>query len=254
MATSSSTSPPSTTLPWRRVSSTSLPRRTSLSFLRPPPSAAVIVSFRRGDFDAFKRRVTSGDTWKEVWRVANDGFEQVVYDAKKAAERFDRRYDVSRKVSSAVEVASVRAREIDREYEVSQKWRAFSLDVSSNFPRYRKQFSDFLDTPLGRGSSTIFFVWFALSGWLFRCLILATWVLPIAGPLLINSVVNNLVVKGACPSCKREFIGNKNNMIQCTGCGNIVWQPQPGGFSKGNKNSTRSKSQPEIIDVEFEEK
>lgn len=41
----------------------------------------------------------------------------------------------------------------------------------------------------------IFFLWFALSGWLFRCLILATWILPFAGPLLIGTVANNLVIK-----------------------------------------------------------
>jgi len=42
---------------------------------------------------------------------------------------------------------------------------------------------------------TIFFLWFALSGWLFRSLLLATWVLPIAAPLLLGAVANNLVVK-----------------------------------------------------------
>ncbi|XP_074270566.1 uncharacterized protein LOC141594429 [Silene latifolia] len=258
------TSSPSTSLQWQHTSLhsiTSPPFRTklNLSFLSPPRTsqrraAAVTVAFQRGDFDAFKKRVASGETWRDVWRSANDSFEQLVYDAKKAAERFDRRYDVSRKFGSAVEVASIRAREIDRDFEVSQKWRSFSIDFSRNLPRYRKLFSDFLDSPVGRGSSTLFFLWFALSGWLFRCLILATWVLPIAGPLLLNTLANKVVVKGACPSCKRNFIGNKNSMIQCTGCGNIVWQPQGGGFSEGNKNSTRSKSQPEFIDVDFEEK
>lgn len=42
---------------------------------------------------------------------------------------------------------------------------------------------------------TFFFLWFALSGWLFRILIFATWVLPFAGPLLIGAVANNLVIK-----------------------------------------------------------
>ncbi|KAK9689154.1 hypothetical protein RND81_09G039000 [Saponaria officinalis] len=121
------TSSPSTTLPWRPslYSSTSISSRTKLNNLslspplRPPSSSsssstAVGVVFRRGDFEAFKKRVTFGETWREAWRVANDGFEQVVYDAKKAADRFDRRYDVSRRISSAAEFASVRAREIDQ--------------------------------------------------------------------------------------------------------------------------------------------
>ncbi|GKC25454.1 hypothetical protein Tco_1027604, partial [Tanacetum coccineum] len=177
---------------------------------------------------------------------------------------------------------------------------------------YRKQFSDFLDTPLGRSFGvyivfcmhnlngrirshgrfcsflkarkfvakkdgefrivlyiielldknllsmeqlTIFFLWFALSGWLFRILIFATWVLPFAGPLLIGALANNLVIKGACPACKRQFIGNKNQTVRCAGCGNIVWQPKNDFFSKGgNGPSSSSKSDPNIIDVEFEEK
>lgn len=42
---------------------------------------------------------------------------------------------------------------------------------------------------------TIFFLWLALSGWLFRVLIFATWVLPFAAPLVIGAVANNLVIK-----------------------------------------------------------
>lgn len=216
-----------------------------------------MTAFRREDFDTFKKSVVSGEAWKDAWRSANDGFEQFVYETKKAAERLDRRYSVSRRVSDVAETASIRVRELDREYEFTQKWRTFSLDFSRNLPRYRRQLSDFMDTPLGKSFVTIFFLWFALSGWLFRSLIIATWVLPIAGPLLLGAVANNLVVKGACPSCKRDFIGNKNSVVRCSGCGNIVWQPQgPQGdfFSKGNKGTPRSKSGPEIIDVEFEEK
>lgn len=213
-----------------------------------------MVAFRRENFESFKKRVVSGDAWRDAWRSANDGFEQLVFDAKKAAERLDRRYSISRRVSAAAEVATLRARELDREFEVSQKWRTFSFDFSRNWPRYRKQLNDFFDTPFGRGFVTIFFLWFALSGWLFRSLILATWVLPIAAPLLLRAVANNLIVKGSCPSCKREFIGSKNSMVRCTGCGNIVWQPQGDVFSKGNDTTNRSKSQPDIIDVEFEEK
>lgn len=227
------------------------------SFLSPLPPRRLplrVVAFQRGDFDSLKSRVLSGQAWKEAWHSANDGFEQLVFDARKAAERFDRRYSVSRRLSSAAEAASIRVRELDREFEFSQKWRTFSLDFSRNLPSYRKQFNNFMDTPLGRSSATIFFLWFALSGWLFRCLIFATWVLPIAGPLLLTAVANNMTVKGACPACKREFIGVKNSMIRCQGCGNIVWQPQGDFFSKGDKGTTRSKSKPEIIDVEFEEK
>lgn len=266
MATSTS----STTLPWHPLlhsKSTKLSPFKPPSCLCPPPPrlplaagrgqtrvAVVVTAFRREDFDSFKKRVASGEAWREAWRSANDGFEQFVFETKKAAERLDRRYSVSRRVSSAAEAAAIRVRELDREYGLTQKWRTFSLDFSRNWPRYRKQVNDFLDTPLGKSFVTIFFLWFVLSGWLFRSLILATWVLPIAGPLLLGAVANNLVVKGACPACKREFIGSKNNMIRCSGCGNIVWQPQGDFFSRGNKGTPTSKSDPEIIDVEFEEK
>lgn len=157
-------------------------------------------------------------------------------------------------MDSVARSAGDRAREFDRDFLVTQRWRTFTLDFSQNWPRYRKQFSDFLDTPLGRSFGTIFFLWFALSGWLFRVLIFATWVLPFAGPLLIGALANNLVIKGACPACKRQFIGNKNQTVRCAGCGNIVWQPKGDFFSKGGNPSSSSKSDPNIIDVEFEEK
>ncbi|XVE90513.1 hypothetical protein DITRI_Ditri20bG0083900 [Diplodiscus trichospermus] len=213
-----------------------------------------VQSFRRSDFDTFARRMASGEAWKYAWRTANDGFEQFIFEARKTAERLDRQYSVSRRLSSVVESATDRAREIDREFEIGVRWRTFTMDFSRNWPRYRRQLNDFLDTPLGRSFATIFFLWFALSGWLFRVLIFATWILPFAGPFLIGTVANNLVIKGACPACKRQFVGYKNQIIRCTSCGNIVWQPEGDFFRKDNRGSSSRKSEPEIIDVEIEEK
>lgn len=219
------------------------------------PKVVKIQAFRRSDFDVFAKRMASGEVWRDAWRTANNGFEQLVYETKKTAERIDRRYSVVRRLSAVAQSASDRAREFDRDFEITQRWRAFTLDFSINWPRYRKQISDFLDTPLGRSCATVFFLWFALSGWLFRILIFATWVLPFAGPLLIGAIANNLVIKGNCPACKRQFVGNKNQMVRCAGCGNIVWQPKGDFYSRGSGGATSSKkSEPDIIDVEFEEK
>ncbi|CAA2965790.1 uncharacterized protein LOC111367755 [Olea europaea var. sylvestris] len=215
-----------------------------------------IRAFRRSDFDGFAKRVTSGEAWRDVWRGANDGFEQLVYESKKTAERINRRYAVSDRFSEVTNSAADRARELDREFGITQRWRTFYLDFSTNWPTYRRQFSDFLETPLGRSFSTIFFVWFALSGWLFRILIFATCVLPFAGPLLIGAVANNLVVKGECPACRRQFVGYKSQTVRCVSCRNIVWQPQGDFFSKGSRGTTPSSknNEADVIDVEFEEK
>ncbi|MCD7451416.1 hypothetical protein HAX54_011725 [Datura stramonium] len=247
-------------LPWHPLN----PSKTQRFFHIATPAAAAKVipirqvvhvhAFRRSDFDGFARRVRSGEAWRDAWRSANDGFEQLLYETKKTAERIDRRYDVSRKLSAVAQSAAGRARELDRDFEITQKWRTFSLDFRSNWPRYRKQLNDFMDTPLGRSAATIFFLWFALSGWLFRILIIATWVLPFAGPLLIGVAANNLVIKGQCPACRRQFIGNKNSTVRCANCGNVVWQPKDDFFSRGSRGTTPSKSEPDIIDVDFEEK
>jgi len=101
----------------------------------------VAMAFRREDFDSLKKRVASGEAWRDAWRSANDGFEQFIFETKKAAERLDRRYSVSRRISSAAEAASIRVRELDREYELTQKWRTFALDFSRNLPRVREPFS-----------------------------------------------------------------------------------------------------------------
>ncbi|PHT42358.1 hypothetical protein CQW23_16383 [Capsicum baccatum] len=241
-------------LPWQPLK----PYNKTQKFFHYCPSQSRKITytqaFRRSDFDVFARRVKSGEVWKDAWKNANDGFEQFVYEARKSAERIDRRYEVRRRVIEVVESAGDRSREIDREFEITKKWRNFELDFRSNLPRYRKQLNDVMDTPLGRSAATIFFLWFALSGWLFRILIIATWVLPFAGPLLIGVVANNLVIKGQCPACRRQFIGNKNSTVRCANCGNIVWQPKDDFFSRGSRGTASSKSEPDIIDVEFEEK
>lgn len=210
-----------------------------------PRQVSNIRAFGRSDIGSFAR---------DAWRSANDGFERFLFEAKKTAERLDRRYALSRRFDTIARSAAARAREIDRDLEIGTRWRAFSMDFSRNWPRYRKQLNDFLETPLGRSFATIFFLWFALSGWLFRLLIFATWVLPFAAPLVIGAVANNLVIKGACPACKRQFVGYKNQVIRCASCGNTVWQPKGDFFSRDGRGPSSSKSEPEIIDVEFEEK
>ncbi|KAL7213934.1 hypothetical protein ACSBR1_026373 [Camellia fascicularis] len=94
-----------------------------------------VQAFRRSDFDGFARRMASGEVWRDVWRSANDGFEQLLYETKKTAERIDRRYSVSRRLSAVAQSASYRAREIDRDLEITQRWRTFTLDFSRNWPR-----------------------------------------------------------------------------------------------------------------------
>ena len=97
----------------------------------------LVQSFRRSDFDTFARRMASGEAWKGAWRTANDGFEQFVFEAKKTAERLDRQYSVSRKLSSVARSATDRARDFDREFEIGRRWRTFSMDFSRNWPRVR---------------------------------------------------------------------------------------------------------------------
>jgi hypothetical protein len=246
-----------TTLPWHPLLS---PKPLHIHHTHKPittrRTVAPVRAFGRGDFDRFAKRMASGEVWRDVLRSTNDGFEQLVYETKKTAEHIDRRFSVSRRLSAVAQSASYRAREIDRDLEITQRLRTFSLDFSYNWPRYRKQLNDFWNTPLGRSFATIFFIWFALSGWMFRLLIFGTWILPFAGPLLIGTVANNFIIKGSCPACKKQFAGYKNQIVRCTSCGNIVWQPQGDFFSRGGRGTTpsSSKSDPEIIDVEFEEK
>ncbi|XP_047327457.1 uncharacterized protein LOC124931110 [Impatiens glandulifera] len=251
------------TLPWNPILS-SKPQTLNISSVRSLSyrHALSVHAFRRSDFEEFSSRLSSGDLWRDAWRRANDGFELFVYETKKTAERIDRRYSVSTRLSAAAESAFYRAKELDRDFELTQRWRNLTLDFSRNWPRYRKQLNGFLGTPLGRGFVTIFFLWFALSGWMFQFFIFAIWVLPFAAPLLISTVAKNFVVQGACPACKRQFVGYKTQTVRCTSCGNVVWQPQGGGggdiFSRGKgrggNSGSSKKSDPDIIDVEFEER
>ncbi|KAK1273976.1 hypothetical protein QJS04_geneDACA012080 [Acorus gramineus] len=240
-----------TTFPWHPLSV-----HPSIPHHRPSPiqrlSTRHVVSvraFQRSDFDGFAKRVASGEALRDAWRSANDGFEQLVFDARRASDRLDSRYSISRRLKSAARSAGDKARELDRDLGIGRRWRTFSVDFYRNWPRYRKELKGFTDTPLGKGLVTTFFLWFALSGWWFNFLIFATCVLPFAAPLLIGTIANNFVIEGTCPACKRQFMGYRNQIIQCAGCRNIVWQPGDGGGGNPPSNSG-----PDIIDVEFEEK
>ncbi|KAG5558965.1 hypothetical protein RHGRI_008798 [Rhododendron griersonianum] len=228
-----------TTLPWHPLL---CPKPIRLHQARKTPvtrrAVGPVRAFGRSDFDSFAKRMATGEVWRDVLRSTNDGFEQLVYETRKTAERIDRRFSVSRRLSAVAQSASYRAREIDRDFEITRRLRTFSLDFSQNWPR------------------TLFFLWFALSGWMFRFLIFGTWILPLAGPLLIGTVANNFIIKGSCPACKKQFAGYKNQIVRCTSCGNIVWQRQGDFFPGGRKGASPSSSKPdpEIIDVEFEEK
>ncbi|PAN48369.1 hypothetical protein PAHAL_9G378100 [Panicum hallii] len=56
---------------------------------------------------------------------------------------------------------------------------------------------------------------------------------------------------GTCPACKRRFVGYRNQVIRCMNCQNIVWQPN--NSSSGGPRSSR-RAEPDVIDVEYEEK
>lgn len=242
--------------PWQPL----IPARTLLLYHTPRQfipirHMAPIQAFKRSDFDMLARRIASVGTWKDAWLRANDSFEYFVYETKKTAEIIDRRYGVLQRLSVAAQSTAYRAREIDRKLEISRRWHTFTLDFSRNWPMYKKQLSDILETPIGRAVGTLVFIWFALSGWLSQFLVLAVWVLPFTGLLFIVTEAEKLKIQGNCPSCRSKFIGYKFQRVCCTSCGNIVWQPQDDSFSKtGRHTKSSSKSQADVIDVEFEEK
>ncbi|CAA6666990.1 unnamed protein product [Spirodela intermedia] len=165
----------------------------------------------------------------------------------------DRQFSVSRRFESAARTTLERVRELDYELGIGRRWRTLSMDFSRNWPRYSKELKSFADTPLGRAFVTIFFLWFALSGGLFNFLALATLLIPVSS-FILGNIANKLVIQGTCPACRTQFVGNRNQVVQCRGCGNIVWQPKQ-DFSRGKGNTKRSSnSEPDIIDIEIEEK
>lgn len=128
-----------TSLPWHPLLSSKTqrfhPSTNKLFPNSPRPNSIRVQAFRRSDFDGFAKRMASGEAWRDAWRSANNGFEQILYETKKTAERIDRQYSVGRRLSSVAQSASDRARELDRDYLITQRWRTFTLDFSQNWPR-----------------------------------------------------------------------------------------------------------------------
>ncbi|KAH7420442.1 hypothetical protein KP509_13G007900 [Ceratopteris richardii] len=181
---------------------------------------------------------------QQGFTAANRKIEELTYDLYKGAEDFDRRYRVSERAQEMGDFASQQVKKVNEQLGLAQKLRNFSIQFRRNLPRYRQQLDQFFQTPMGRLVMTIFFMWFLLSGWLFRTILFSMWVLPLAAPLLISSAARNLIVEGSCPSCKRRFIGNRNQIITCNYCRAVVWQPRQ-DFSRGQ-------SDPTIIDVDID--
>jgi len=200
-----------------------------------------IDGFQNGrDGDDLNRR------FRKVTKAANEWLGSLAYETRRTAESWNRQFRVSEKVDEAAELFREQLKKIDSQFGIAQKSRALSMDFRMNWPRYKRELNQFLNTPLGRSIATLVFLWFALSGWLFRIIIFGTWVLPFAAPFLIGAVARNTVIEGACPACKRRFIGKRNQIIQCMNCRAVVWQPRE-DFSKGSAN-------PDIIDIDIEEK
>ncbi|BAF27281.1 Os10g0569000 [Oryza sativa Japonica Group] len=126
----------------------------------PPPAAAGRVSLRPAygrrsraatvsprafgggaDFDGFVRR---------AWRGANAGAERLAFEVRQTAQRLDGRFSISRRLAEAARAARARAVEIDAELGIGRRWRSFSVDFSRNWPRYRRELTDFMATPIGR--------------------------------------------------------------------------------------------------------
>lgn len=181
---------------------------------------------------------------EEGFTAANRKLEEFTYDARKGAQDFNRRFRVSERAQEMSDFASQQVKNVDQHLGLVQKFRNVSSDFRRNWPRYRRQLDQFLQTPIGRMVTTIVFMWFLLSGWLFRIILFSMWVLPLAAPLLINSAARSMIVEGSCPSCKRRFIGNRNQMVVCNYCKAVVWQPRQ-DYSKGQ-------SDPTIIDVDID--
>ncbi|KAI5081059.1 hypothetical protein GOP47_0004242 [Adiantum capillus-veneris] len=163
--------------------------------------------------------------FEQGFNAANRKVEEFTYDARKGAKDFDRRFRVSERAQEMSDFASQQVKNFDQQLGLVQKFRNFSSDLQRNWPRYRRQLDRLLRTPIGRMFTTIVFMWFLLSGWLFRIILFSMWVLPLAAPLLISSAARNMVVEGSCPSCKRRFIGNRNQMmlIKCPWIRCLSW-------------------------------
>jgi hypothetical protein len=106
--------------------------------LLPPPfrrrqhqRQPVIVSFKNNN----NKPNDMDRVLKEAWQNANDNFERFLFEAKKTAQRIDRQYSVSQRLSSAASAASARAREIDRDFQIGIKYRNFTSDFALNWPK-----------------------------------------------------------------------------------------------------------------------
>lgn len=179
-------------------------------------------------------------------RAAIRKLEEVGYDVKRWAAKFDREYGLTEKAQQAFEYASEQVQSIDRQLGAGRKARDLTADLRLKWPSYRRQISTFLESPVGKSAATLFFFWLLVSGWFFRLLLLSMWVIPFV-PLLLSKIGKAAIVQGNCPNCGMQYVGGRNQIVQCSRCRGVVWQPRT-DFSKD------SKVDPQIIDIDIDTK
>ncbi|KAL2649376.1 hypothetical protein R1flu_017504 [Riccia fluitans] len=172
--------------------------------------------------------------------------EEVTYDVKRWAAKWDREYQITEKAQQAFEYASEQVQSVDRQLGVGRKTRELTVNLRLKWPTYRRQLSDFLETPIGKSAGTVFLLWLLVSGWFFRLLLFSMWVIPFL-PLLISKFGKAAIVQGTCPNCGMQYVGGRNQIVTCSRCRGVVWQPRT-DFSRD------SKADPQIIDIDIDSK
>jgi hypothetical protein len=180
-------------------------------------------------------------------KTANVKFEEFAYDFKKQLGKWDRQYRVTEKAQKVKDYATEQAQNVDRQYGVRQKARNATADFRLKLPAYRRQVTNFMETPIGKTVVSLLLLWFIISGWAFRIFFFSLWFLPFAGPLLIGTLSKAAVVEGACPNCGARYVGGRNQVVMCQRCRGVVWQPRQ-DFSKGKED----KNDPTIIDIDID--
>ncbi|KAL3701547.1 hypothetical protein R1sor_019569 [Riccia sorocarpa] len=172
--------------------------------------------------------------------------EEVSYDLKKLAARLDREYQITEKAQQAFDYASEQVQSVDRQLGVGRKTKELTTSLRLKWPTYRRQFSTFLETPVGKSGATVFLLWLLVSGWFFRLILISLWVIPFL-PLLISKLGKAAIVQGTCPNCGMQYVGGRNQIVTCSRCRGVVWQPRT-DFSRD------SKVDPQIIDIDIDPK
>eukprot|EP00878_Enallax_costatus_P004504 GHUV01004744.1.p1 GENE.GHUV01004744.1~~GHUV01004744.1.p1 ORF type:complete len:287 (+),score=109.23 GHUV01004744.1:298-1158(+) len=177
-----------------------------------------------------------------------EAYEETEQNVRRTFMKLESEHNFSSKIDGAKRKVAETARDIDQEYSVSRKVKSAYADAKRMWPTWKRQFSDFSQTQVGKTTLLATFVALLFSGALWQVLnvVWLLWWLSIPVSLLVANQ-NRRAAQQAAATGSNPFTGGPWGSSNSSGFGSSGF-----GSSSNSSHSTRGSNADEpVVDAEW---